>query len=334
MQSYLFGRMPDGRPVHAFTLGEAGGFSATVIQFGARLAALNVPTKAGPRNVTLGFDTLGPYLEDRAYLGAVAGRFANRIARARFTLDGREYVLPANHGPNTLHGGTVGFDQAVWAAEPDGDALVLCHVSPDGDQGFPGQLDVRVRYAVSDMTLRIDYLAETSAPTVLNLANHAYFNLAASGTILAHTLSLAAEQFLPVTAELLPAGGPVPVAGTPFDFRTPHAVGARIDTPDAQLRLAGGYDHCYILSSAQREAAEPAARLSAEGIAMELLTTEPGVQLYTGNFLNGRPFAWRSGLCLENQHFPDSPNRPDFPTTILRPGATFRSQTLFRFSAG
>lgn len=330
MQSYLFGRMPDGTAVHAYTLRDSGGLSATVIQYGARLTTLEVPVAAGVRNVTLGFDALAPYLSDAAHLGAIAGRYANRIAGGRFVLDGREYRLSVNNGANTLHGGTVGFAHAVWQAEPEGETLRLSHVSPDGDQGFPGRLRAEVRYQLRGGDLVIDYEATTDAPTVVNLTSHAYFNLAGAGTVMDHEIAIAADRFLPVDAALIPVGELRAVDGTPFDLRRMSRIGALIDADDAQLRLGHGYDHCFVLADAPR----PAARLEAEGIVMEVLTTEPAVQFYSGNFLSGQPFAWRTGLCLETQHFPDSPNHPSFPSTVLRPGETYLSRTIYRFGRG
>ncbi len=333
MQSHLFGRMPDGTPVHAFTLRDPGGLTATVIQYGARLAALEVPVAAGARNVTLGFESLDPYLADGAHLGAIAGRYANRIAGGRFSLDGHDHALSVNNGGNTLHGGAVGFAHVVWQAEPEGETLLLSHVSPDGDQGFPGRLTVQVRYRLQGGDLIIDSAATTDAPTVLNLTSHAYFNLAGAGTIMDHRISIAADRFLPVRADLIPTGELRPVAGTPFDLRQPVRIGERIDADDAQLRLGGGFDHCFVLADAPHPTAHPAARLAAEGIVMEVLTTEPALQFYSGNFLSGQPFAWRTGLCLETQHFPDSPHHPEFPSTVLRPGESFWSRTVYRFSA-
>jgi aldose 1-epimerase len=332
MQSHLFGRLPDGRPVQAYTMRDPGGLSATVIQYGARLAALEVPVAAGVRNVTLGFERLAPYLSDGAHLGAIAGRYANRIAGGRFVLDGREHRLSVNNGANTLHGGAVGFAQALWEAEPEGETLRLIHVSPDGDQGFPGRLRAEVRYRLQGGDLVIDYEATTDAPTVVNLTNHAYFNLAGAGTVMDHTITIAADRFLPVDAALIPTGELRAVDGTPFDLRRPTRIGDRIDADDAQLRLGGGFDHCFVLADAPHPAPQPAARVEAEGIVLDVLTTEPAVQLYSGNFLSGQPFAWRTGFCLETQHFPDSPNRPAFPSTVLRPGSAFWSRTVYRFS--
>jgi aldose 1-epimerase len=331
MQSRLFGRTADGTAVHAFTLRGASGLSATVIQYGGRLASLTVPTATGPRNVTLGFDSLAPYLADAAHLGALTGRYANRIADGRFTLDGHEYSLPRNDGGNTLHGGPGGFAYLVWGAEPDGEDLLLTLRSPDGDQGFPGTLDVEVRYRLDGDALVIDYRATTDAPTVLNLTSHAYFNLAGHGTILGHVLTMPADRFTVADARAIPTGEIRPVAGTPMDFRAPTAIGARIAADYDQLRLRQGYDHNYVLSDAPRRTPAPAATVSAGGIAMDVLTTEPGVQLYTGNFLGDGVFPRHGAVCLETQHFPDSPNRPNFPATVLRPRNTFRSQTCFQF---
>ena len=334
MQSHLFGRMPDGTSVHAYTLRDSTGVSATILQYGARLAALEVPVAAGVRNVTLGHDRLEPYLADAAHLGAIAGRYANRIAGGRFSLDGREHRLSVNNGGNTLHGGVDGFAARIWQAEPDGPDLLLSLVSPDGDQGFPGRLEVRVRYRLNGGALSIDYEATTDAPTVLNLTNHAYFNLAGAGTVMDHVISIAADRYLPVDAALIPTGELRPVAGTPLDLRQPTRIGARINADDPQLRLGGGYDHCFVLADAPHPAPQPAARLEAEGIVMQVLTTEPAVQFYSGNFLSGQPFAWRTGLCLETQHFPDSPNQPGFPSTVLRPGSVYWSRTIYRFGRG
>jgi aldose 1-epimerase len=332
LERSVFGHLPDGREIDAWRLGAAG-VTATILGYGARIAALEVPLGGRRVNVVLGHAGLADYLADRACLGAVCGRYANRIAGGRFVLDGRAFELPRNNGANTLHGGLVGFHQVLWQAAPDGEALLLRHVSPDGDQGFPGTLRVTVRYAVTGNALAIDYTATTDAPTVLNLTNHAYFNLAGSGDILGHVVSIPAERFTPVDAALIPTGELRPVAGTPFDFRTPMAIGARIDADDAQLRVDPGYDHNFVLGEAPSATPRLAARVQEAGLVMEVLTTEPGVQLYTGNFLPPAPFGHRGGLCLETQHFPDSPNRPQFPSTVLRPGETFRSRTEFHFSA-
>ncbi len=343
-----FGKLADGRDVERITLRGASGLEVTVLTWGATLAALQVPDAAGrPANVVLGFDTLGGYLRSGAHIGGIVGRYANRIAHGRFTLDGIAYCIPANSGGHALHGGPVGFDRVPWQIESreEGEtpAIVLRHVSPDGDQGFPGTLDVRVRYALEANGLRIDYSATTDRPTVVNLSNHAYFNLAGAGAgdVLGHEVMIAAERFTPVDAELIPTGELRSVAGTPLDFRQPMPIGARIDAPDPQLVMAGGYDHNFVLEGAggaphlAARVREPASRR-----VMEVWTTEPGVQFYSGNFLDGsdvgyddRRYHRRYGFCLETQHFPDSPNQPAFPSTVLRRGATFRSTTILRFPA-
>ena len=334
MQSHLFGRMPDGRAVQAFSLRSGAGLSATITQYGGRIAELFVPVAGGARNVTLGFDRLEPYLSDRMHLGAIAGRYANRIGGGRFTLDGREYRLPLNDGRNTLHGGPDGFAYRVWRAEPDGETLRLTLHSPDGDQGFPGALDAVVEYRLDGDALIIDYAATSDAPTALNLTNHAYFNLAGTGSALDHVLQIPSARITVLDRELIPTGEIRDAAGTPLDFRTPTAIGARIDEPNDQLRRGGGYDLNYVLANAPRAWPALAATVSAGGIVMTVLTTEPGLQFYSGNFLTGAPFAWRSGLCLETQHFTDSLNHPTFPTTVLRPGERFASRTVYRFTGG
>ncbi len=320
-----YGQTADGRPVHRIRLG-GDGIVVDAITYGARLAAITVPTPGGPRQVLLSRGDMAGWEADRAYLGATVGRFAGRIEGARFTLDGREHHLPANDGDACLHGGTPGFECAVWQAEHDGDAVLLRHTSPAGDQGFPGTLQVSVRFAVEDaMALAIDYTATTDAPTVLNLTNHAYFNLAGAGTIHDHMLQIASESFIPVGPGLIQNAPPRPVAGSVFDFRTPRRIGDGLAATDEQIAVAGGYDHTWLLAPAT-----PAARLSCAGITMEVTTTEPSLQLYTGNFLDSPRHA---ALSLETQHVPNTPNRPEFPSTTLRPGRVFRSRTVYRFSA-
>ena len=332
MQHVPYGRLGNGSSVEAWTLTAESGLSATILTYGARIAALHVPLpNGGTRNVVLGYAKLADYEGDTSYQGAVCGRYANRIYGGRFTLDGREYRIPLNDGPNALHGGPIGFDRAVWHAEMDGKSLVLSHLSPDGDQGFPGRLDVRVSYTLHADSLAIDYEARSEAPTVVNLTNHAYFNLAGVGDILGHVLTLDADRFTPVNADLIPLGELRPVAGTPLDFRSPSVIGARIEADDEQLRLARGYDHNFVLSGSPVATPRRAARVEADGLAMEVLTTEPGIQFYSGNFLFKTVFPVRSALCLETQHFPDSPNQPAFPSTVLRPGEVRHSRTVFRF---
>ncbi len=334
MQPTHFGTLADGRAVEAWTLENGAGLRATLLTYGARLAALHVPVGGGhTRNVALGLATLDEYVANTAYLGAVPGRYANRIARGRFPLDGREVQVTTNNGPNMLHGGKTGFDRAVWRAQADGDAVVMAHTSPDGDQGFPGRLDVTVRYALDGGDLVIDTIARADAPTVLNLTSHAYFNLSGGPDILDHTLTLAANHFTPVDAGLIPTGELAPVAGTPFDFRTPVKIGARIDADHPQLRFGVGYDHNFVLGAAPADAPRLAAAVSGDGLMMQALTTEPGVQFYTGNHLPDAGLPYRSAFCLETQHFPDSPNHPAFPTTVLRPGEVFRARTIYRFTS-
>jgi aldose 1-epimerase len=329
IRSRVFGTLPDGRTVDAWELSDD--ISATVITYGARLAGLVAKVRRKPRPVVLGFPDLAGYRTDKSYQGAIAGRYANRIAGGRFALDGTTHQLATNGGGNTLHGGPIGFDQAIWIAEPDADGVTMRHTSPDGDQGFPGTLTASVRYSVIGNALRIDMQATTTAPTVVNLANHAYFNLNNTGDILDHVLTIPANRFVPVDAHLIPYGELRDVTGTPFDFRIATTIGDRIDADDEQLRIGMGYDHNYVLADAPRVTPELAATVSGTDLAMEVLTTQPGVQLYTGNQLSGRPFASRSALCLETQHFPDSPNQPTYPSTVLRPGVSFSSTTLYRF---
>jgi aldose 1-epimerase len=327
------GTMPDGRPVESWRLGEPDGIELTVLSYGARAASLKVPAPGGRREVLLVLDGLAAWLADGSHIGAIAGRFANRIAGATFTLDGREVRLAANSGPNNLHGGPIGFGRSLWTGTPAGDALLLSLDSPDGDQNFPGAMHVELRYSVVGDTVTLAYTATTDAPTVVNLTSHAYFNLAGGGDIMDHVVTLAADRFLPVNEAGIPTGERRSVAGTPFDFRQPMTVGARIGADDPQLKLGKGYDHCFVLADAPRPAPVFAARVAAGGLAWDVATTEPAVQFYTGNNLKGAPHAWRSALCLETQHFPNSPNQPDFPSTVLRPSMTFRSVTTWRFSA-
>jgi aldose 1-epimerase len=306
-----------------------------------------VPDRDGrPANVVLGFDRLQGYLDHPdPYFGALIGRYGNRIAEGSFTLDGAEHRLPVNNGANSLHGGETGFDRRLWTATPFDSGLELRLVSPDGDQGYPGTLNVTVRYTLTvENALRIDYLATTDAPTVVNLTNHSYFNLAGEGTgdVYDHLLQLDASQFTPVDAGLIPTGEIAPVAGTPLDFREPVAVGERIRAGHAQLEHAGGYDHNWVLDR-PAEGLTRAARVSepTTGRVLTVHTTEPGVQFYSGNFLDGtmrgtggRLYRQGDGLALETQHFPDSPNQPAFPSTVLRPGETYRSTTVYEFTAG
>src|SRR5277367_6062659 len=341
-----FGRVGD-TSVQIFTLTNVHGIEARIMTYGATLVSLKTPDRAGRLDsIILGFDGLDAYLAGVPYFGATVGRYANRIANGRFTLDGKTYQLPQNNGPNSLHGGNRGFDKRVWKAEPletsDGPALRLTYVSAAGEEGYPGELTAHATYRLgNDDSLAIEYEATTTAPTPVNLANHAYFNLSGDPqrTILDHTLKISADQFTPVDATLIPSGEMRAVAQTPFDFRETHAIGSRINVKDEQLRLGGGYDHNWVLKASASASMRPAAILAdpSSGRSVEIRTTQPGLQFYSGNFLNGKPagggtvFKYRTGLCLETQHFPDSPNRPGFPSTILRPGQAYSERTLLIF---
>jgi len=337
-------------PVDRYLLSNGRGMRVALLTHGGIVQSLEVPDRHGdPANVVLGFDRLQGYLDNPGpYFGALIGRYGNRIAEGRFTLDDTTYRMPVNNGPNSLHGGTAGFDKRLWSATPlDQDGTVgldLRFVSPDGDQGYPGTLTVAVRYTLTpEHELRIDYEATTDAPTVVNLTNHSYFNLAGegSGDVYGHQLRINASHFTPVDAGLIPTGRIAPVSGTPLDFRQHTPVGSRLRTDDTQLRYAGGYDHNWVLDR-QGDGLAPAARLTepASGRTLSVHTTEPGLQFYSGNFLDGtiagtggRLYRQGDGLALETQHFPDSPNQPDFPSTVLRPGQTYRSATVLRFGA-
>ena len=342
-----FGRLDDGRRVARFTLDTASGLRAQILSYGGALVSLAVPDRAGRvADVVLGFDDLAGYAGGRGYLGALIGRYANRIAGARFTLDGTEYRVTANEGNNQLHGGRAGLDRAVWRtaarATPDGPALDLDHVSPDGEDGYPGNLSVRATYTLGADALRIDYTATTDRDTVVNLTSHAYWNLAghAAGSILDHRLEIDADRFAVVGPGQIPTGELREVGGTPFDFRSSMAIGARIGDADDQLRLGGGYDHSFELTGPP-DALRRVARVvePRSGRVLEVLTTEPAVQFYSGNHLDGMrgkagaAYHPRTGFCLETQHHPDSPNRPAFPSTVLRAGARYRSTTVYRLLA-
>jgi aldose 1-epimerase len=340
-----FGALADGTAISIWTLRNANGMRVRLIDFGAAIVSVDVPDRAGRTvDVALGFDTLDDYLSHRGCLGAVVGRFANRIAHARFSLDGRDYVLRPRGGAHHLHGGPDGFDRVAWRGEwvTPGRAVRFVRRSPDGEEGYPGNCDVTVSYALGDDdALSVAYAATTDAPTPINLSQHTYFNLAGhdSGDILDHELTLGASHFTPVDDTLIPTGEIRGVDGTALDFRRPVRVGARIESGETQLRIAGGYDHNFVLDRTG-SGLEFAARVRdpKSGRTLEVLTTEPGVQFYTGNFLDGTQvgkgghvYQRRFGFCLETQHFPDSPNQPSFPDTILRPGDRFSSTTVFRF---
>ena len=342
----LFGTLADNTPVDLYTLRNKSGIEARVITYGGVIVSLATPDRDGKLDdIVLGFDSLPPYVKDSPYFGAIVGRYANRIAKGRFTLDGKAYQLPVNNAPNSLHGGDRGFDKVVWDATPfdsaGGVGVVLSHVSPDGDQGYPGAVRVQVTYTLTDSNqLAVAYHATTDKATPINLSQHTYFNLTgARRDVLDHVLTLNADRYTPVDSTLIPLGELVSVAGTPFDFRTPTAIGARINANDEQLRRGRGYDHNFVLVPASSGLTHAAHVLEpTSGRTLDVYTDEPGVQFYTGNFLDGtlhgkqgRVYGHRYALCLETQHFPDSPNEPSFPSTILRPGQEFSSRTVFAF---
>ena len=342
-----FGSLPDGGDVDLYTLSNDNGTRVSITTYGGIITSLTVPDGQGHlADVVLGFDRLDDYLADHPYFGAIVGRTCTRIANGTFDLDGRSYSLARNNDGHHLHGGASGFDRALWRARPrsspEGPQLRLFHVSPDGDEGYPGRLEVFVTYTLtSDNELRIDAHATTDRPTHVNLTNHSYFNLAGhgAGDILDHVVSVNGDRFTPVDAGLIPTGELRDVAGTPMDLRTPAAIGARIDDDDQQLRYGHGYDHNWVLNRTGSELSLAATVAeSTSGRLMEVLTTEPGLQLYTGNFLDGSltgkagaVYHRRCAFCLETQHFPDSPNRPEFPTTVLLPGEVYETTTVYRF---
>lgn len=345
-----FGQLPDGRHAELYTLDNHRGLRAEITNYGGIVVSLQTPDRRGKSgDIVLGYDNLAGYVGDtKTYFGALIGRYANRIAHGRFSLDGHTYHLAANNGANSLHGGNVGFNRRLWTARDvstaAAPALELSYHSADGEEGYPGALSVRVVYTVTpDNTLRIEYAATTDKDTVLNLTNHSYFNLngEGAGDILPTVLTLHARRFTPVDATLIPDGKLAPVAGTPLDFTQPTPIGARIAQPDAQLKFAGGYDFNYVLDAGQPR--QPALAAEAydprSGRVMRVLTTQPGIQLYSGNFLDGsvigkhgHHYGLHAGFALETQHFPDSPNQPRFPSTELKPGQRFHSVTEYRFS--
>ena len=338
-----FGKTPDGEETSLYTLTNSSGMRVKLTTFGATLVSVEAPDRTGKAApVTLSYETLEGYVNDKVYLGVTVGRYCNRIARGRFTLDGEEYELACNNGPNHLHGGIMGFNKFVWVAEEQSTAdavgVRFTRFSADGEEGYPGDLSVAAVYSLTeDNELRMDFTATTDKPTVVNLTNHAYWNLADAGRgeILAHELTLHAERYLPCDDDLIPTGELRAVAGTPMDFTKPAAIGSRID------QVPGGYDANWVLTSGGGSLA-PAARVCEpnSGRIMEILTTQPGIQLYSGNFLDGSitgpggaVYRKHHGFCLETQHWPDSPNQPDFPSTVLRPGETYSQTTVHRFSA-
>ena len=334
-----FGHTADGEKVLAYTLSNSH-ITARVLTYGATLQSLECEDGHGRRaDIVLGYDTLQGYEQGAAYHGAIIGRYANRIANGRFLLDARAYQLPKNDNGNTLHGGPAGFHRRVWQSRALSNGVEFAYVSSAGEEGFPGILIVNVRYVLAAHDLRIEYCARTDDPTVLNLTNHAYFNLAGEGgpSILDHQLQLSASRFTPINTSLIPTGEISPVAGTPMDFRAPHTIGARISANHPQLQFAGGYDFNWVLD--RSDPTHPAATVThAEtGRTLQVFTDQPGLQFYSGNFLTGEigksahRYPRRSGFCLETQHFPDSPNHPQFPSTVLRPGDPYRTVTTYRF---
>ena len=342
-----FGKMPDGQAVNLYTLSNSSGMQVSIINYGGRVVSIIVPDRNGKMgDVALGFDNFAGYLGDNPFFGALVGRYANRIGNAKFTLDGKEYKLEANDGPNSLHGGSKGFDKQLWKArEIPGNhpALELTYRSKDGEEGYPGDLTAKVVYTLmGNNSLQIDYTATTDKDTVLNLTNHSYFNLSGegSGDILKTQMMINADQFTPVDKTLIPTGELRKVEGTPLDFRKSTAIGERIDADDEQMKFGKGYDHDFVLDR-KGHGLELAARATdpQSGRVLQVLTTQPGIQFYTGNFLDGtvhgkggKVYGHRSAFCLETQHFPDSPNKPNFPSTELKPGQTYHETTVFKFS--
>jgi aldose 1-epimerase len=339
-----FGKTHDGREAHLYTLSNKSGMEVSITDYGANTVSIKVPDRNGNiGDVVLGFDSVSGYEDDKSYIGATVGRYGNRIAGAKFKLDGKEYTLPKNDGENHLHGG---FNKVFWDVAPGSlknpSELRLHYISKDGEEGFPGNLSVDVVFSVTNANeFKIDYTAKSDKKTVLNLTHHSYFNLAGSGTVLDYQLTLLAGKFTPVDKGLIPTGELRPVAGTPFDFRQATAVGARIEQDDEQIKTGHGYDHNWVLDAGMNDKPVLAATLfdPTSGRVMQVLTTEPGLQVYTGNFLDGtikgkggQAYQRRSAICLETQHFPDSPNHPDFPSTTMAANKKFHSTTIYKFS--
>jgi aldose 1-epimerase len=343
-----FGRLPDGAPVELYILRNSHGMEATIMTYGGIVTSLKVPDKNGQfGDVALGYDKLDGYLKNTHYFGALIGRYCNRIAHGKFLLDGLEYTLATNNGVNALHGGLKGFDKVVWTARPlptaDGPSLILTYASRNGEEGYPGNLFVTAVYSVTENNaLRVDFTATTDQKTICNLTHHSYFNLRGSGDVLGHVVHINADKFTPVDNGLIPTGELRPVAGTPFDFLRPATIGTRIgSTDDEQIILGSGYDHNWVLNKQANElslAAEVCEPVT--GRTMEVWTTEPATQFYTGNFLDGSitgkggwVYQSRNAFCFEPQHYPDSPNHPDFPTTELKPGETYQNTIIYKFGA-
>ena len=341
-----FGRTTNGTPVEIYTLTNANGIELRAMTYGGIITSVKVPDRSGTLgDIVLGFDTIDGYLKESPYFGALIGRYGNRIAKGQFTLGGKTFKLATNNGPNHLHGGVKGFDKVVWNALPgesaEGVSITFTRTSPDGEEGYPGALRASVRYLLTDKNeLAIDYRATTDKATPVNLTQHSYFNLAAdSGDILGHQLLISASRYTPVDDTLIPSGDMAPVKGTPFDFQASTPIGARINADNVQLKNGKGYDHNWVLNRAGA-GLQPAARVvePKSGRTLDIATTEPAIQFYSGNFLDGtitgkagRVYKHRAGFCLETQHYPDSPNHPNFPSTILQPGQTYASKTVFTF---
>lgn len=334
--------------IRSFTLKNDSGMSVTLTNYGATVTSIRVADRDGEfADVALGYDKVESYMNavDKPYFGSIVGRYGNRIAKGKFSIDGEEFTLAANNGENHLHGGVIGFDKVVWDAHIDGESVVFSYLAKDGEEGYPGNLDIEVRYTLADdNSLSIEYFAETDKATHCNLTNHTYFNLAGegNGTILEHKLMIAGDAFTPVDEGLIPTGELRPVGGTPFDFRKAKAIGKDIKEENQQLTYGLGYDHNWVLSGdLDTNGMRLAASLYEKGSGrfMEVLTSEPGIQFYCGNFLDGRlkgksgsAYVYRGGLCLETQHYPDSPNQENFPSTLLKPGETYETKTVYRFS--
>ena len=341
-----FGKLPDGTPVELYTLRNSHGMEATIMTYGGIVTSLKVPDKHGQfSDVVLGYDNLDGYLKSTPYFGALIGRYGNRIAKGKFSLDGVEYTLATNNIPNALHGGLKGFDKVVWTARPlptaNGPSLILTYVSRNGEEGYPGDLLVTAVYSVTENNaLKVEFTATTDRNTVVNLTHHSYFNLRGSGDVLDHVVYINADKTTPVDSTLIPTGELRSVAGTPFDFRTPATIGARIgNTNDEQIVFGGGYDHNWVLNKQSNDVSLAASIYEpVTGRTMEVWTTAPGVQFYSGNFLDGtitgkggKVYQFRNGFCFEPQHFPDSPNHPEFPTTELKPGETYENTIIYKF---
>jgi aldose 1-epimerase len=343
----VFGKLPDGRSVDIYTLKNKKGLEVEITNYGGAVVAIRTPDRRGQvDDIALGYSDPAGYAADKAYFGALIGRYGNRIALGRFKLNGVEYKLAQNNDPNHLHGGVVGFDKVVWRAvevpRRDGAALKLTYLSKDNEEGYPGNLAVTATYILTEANeLRIEYSATTDKATVVNLTHHSYFNLAGagSGDVLGHVLKINADRFTPIHATLIPTGELKAVKGTPFDFNQPTAIGSRINQADEQLVHGSGYDHNFVLNKSGKKLSLAAnAYEPSSGRVLEMWTTEPGVQLYTGNFLDGvqgkagKVYNRRGGFCLEAQHFPDSPNQPSFPSTVLKPGQRYTQTTIYKFA--